>query len=160
MAFGTGHHETTFMVMQMMQHLDFQDKTILDYGCGTGILAILASKLGAQNIDAVDIENASFENTIENAKKNDVFNINAIHGTIENVESFGYDIILANINRHVILTTMHSLYEKLSGNGKLIVSGILKQDEPLIVKKAEECGFLLKETVQKNKWICSLYVKK
>jgi len=159
MAFGTGHHETTFMVLQEMKKIDFYDKKVLDYGCGTGILAILASKLGAKQIDAVDIEIQSFENTIENARNNNVDNINAIHGTIENVEDSSYGVIIANINRNVILNTMESLYEKLAKNGKLIVSGILKQDKLLVLKKALDNGFLLNKTVQKNKWICSIFKK-
>jgi len=159
MAFGTGHHETTFMMIQTMRHLDFNGKKVLDYGCGTGILAILASMLGAKEIDAVDIEIDSFENTIENAKNNNVLNINTIHGTIENINNSAYDIILANINRNVILDTLESLYKKLVKNGKLIVSGILKQDENLLLIKAGNCGFSTKNTIRRNNWICCHFEK-
>ncbi len=159
MAFGTGHHETTFMMIQTMKNIDFGNKKVLDFGCGTGILAILASKLGAAKIDAVDIEIQSYENTIENAKINAISNIIAIHGTLENIEDSSYDIILANINRNVILDTMDSLYNKLVKNGKLIVSGILKQDENLLLTKAEKNGFSILKTVQKNKWICCHFEK-
>lgn len=159
MAFGTGHHETTFMMLQSMRSIDFKNKKVLDYGCGTGILAIMASKLGAREIEAVDIEIESFENTVENARNNHVFNVRAIHGTIENIEVSDFDIILANINRNVILDTMDSLYEKLVKSGKLIVSGILKQDEIMLVAKAESTGFSLQKTIRKNNWICSHFVK-
>ena len=159
MAFGTGHHETTFMMIQSMREIDFDSKKVLDYGCGTGILAILASMLGAKEIDAVDIELESFENTIENAEKNKVFNINAIHGTLENIYDSDYDIILANINRDVILDTMDSLYEKLLKNGKLIVSGILEKDEKLLLEKAESIGFTAKKTIRRNNWMCCHFKK-
>jgi ribosomal protein L11 methyltransferase len=159
MAFGTGHHETTFMMIQSMKNIDFNGKKVLDYGCGTGILAILASKLGAQKIDAVDIEIESFENTIENTRNNAVANVNAIHGTLENIEDSGYEIILANINRNVILDTMEALYEKLVKNGRLIVSGILKQDENGLLIKAENIGFLTKNTIQRNHWVCCYFEK-
>ncbi len=159
MAFGTGHHETTFMVLQAMENIDFYNKNVLDYGCGTGILAILTSKLGAKQIDAVDIEIQSFENTLENAQNNKINNIKVIHGTLENIEDSSYGIILANINRNVILNSMESLYGRLVKNGKLIVSGILKQDKSLVLEKAADIGFRLNNTVQKNKWICSIFEK-
>lgn len=159
MAFGTGHHETTFMMIQSMKEIDFRDKKVFDYGCGTGILAILASKLGALEIDAVDIEIQSYENSLENAQNNKIDNINVVHGTIENIDHSGYEIILANINRNVILDTLDALYEKLSKKGKLIVSGILNQDEKLILEKAENIGFLTKNTIRKNHWVCFHFEK-
>jgi len=159
MAFGTGHHETTYMVIQMMETLDFADRKVLDYGCGTGILAILAAKLYAKTIDAVDIEIQSFENTIENAAVNSVQNINTMHGTLENVKRQGFETILANITRNLILDTLGSLSKKLLKNGNLIVSGILKKDEQILVEKALKTGFTLEKTILKNNWVCLLFVK-
>lgn len=153
MAFGTGHHATTFLVIQIMESLNFQNAEVLDYGCGTGILAVLASKLGAKEIEAVDIELPSFENTIENSQINSIPNIHAIHGTLENIKSQNFDVILANINRNVILDSFPSLLLKLKKGGKLIISGILKEDEILIKASATKAGFIIEKTLEKDNWV-------
>ena len=155
MAFGTGHHETTFMMIGMMSSLNLQGTKVLDYGCGTGILAILAGKMGAIEIDAVDIEEAAVENTITNADNNAVGGIRVIHGTLSAVKGKGYDLILANINRNVILKSLSSLYEKLSPNGVILLSGILITDRAFVIKEAEKEGFSLREQVEKGEW-CGL----
>ncbi len=154
MAFGTGHHETTFMMIKMMEDLDFTHKKVLDYGCGTGVLAILASKMGAQEIDAVDIEAPAYENTIENAQINDVFNVRAIHGTLQAVIDEGYDLILANINRNVILESLRPLRKKMKPTSILLISGILKQDEALIREAIQKNGFTLTSRLEKGEWLC------
>ena len=109
MAFGTGHHETTFMVMQAMRNLNFKNTKVLDYGCGTGILAILAAKLGSLEIVGVDIEAPAVENTIDNLHINQISGVKVLEGTLDQVKDGDYDIILANINRNVILATLPSL---------------------------------------------------
>lgn len=154
MAFGTGHHETTFMMIKMMKDLHISDKKVLDYGCGTGVLAILASKMGAHEIDAVDIEQPAYENTIENAQINNVFNIHAIHGDLNAVLDNGYDLILANINRNVILHSLEPLRKKMHRNAVLVISGILKQDEELIQKAIRENRFTLVSRLEKGEWLC------
>jgi len=154
MAFGTGHHETTFMVMSLMEEMNFLDKTVFDYGCGTGILAILASKLGAKTIDAVDIEQPSYENTIENAQINSRSNIQSFLGTLSNISGTNYDIILANINRNVILDSLPTLFNKLKDGGQLIVSGFLKVDIDLLKTEATKAGFEIGKGLERNKWIC------
>lgn len=154
MAFGTGHHETTWMMMSMMESFDFEHKEVFDYGCGTGILAILASQLGAKKIDAVDIELPSYENTLENAHINNIENITSIHGTLEKVDNQTYDIILANINRHVILDSFLTLYKMLKPNGTLLISGILKEDEELIKNAALASNFKIEKIAYRNNWIC------
>ena len=159
MAFGTGHHETTFMVIEAMQELDFKGKKVLDYGCGTGILAILAAKLGAVVIDAVDIETASYENTLDNCRINASPFIQVKHGTLKDIEEEDYQIILANINRNVILATIGTLYNKLLKNGKLIVSGFIEKDELLLRETAQKHGFRLIYTKRKNNWICLVFKK-
>ncbi len=154
MAFGTGHHETTFMMIKMMAGLSFSGKKILDYGCGTGILAILASKLNALEIDAVDIEKPAYENTIENAQINDVFNIRALLGDINAVLDEGFDIILANINRNVILNSFETIRKKMKPNSILLISGILKQDEEIIMKAIQKNGFTIDSRLEKGEWMC------
>ena len=156
MAFGTGHHETTWMMIKMMESLDFSQKMVFDYGCGTGILAILAAMMNAKNIDAVDIEEPSYENTLENSRINNISNIQAIHGTLENTSHLTYDIILANINRHVILDSLSTLINMLSPSGKLLISGILIEDKEIVHQAAESAGFKIQKTIQKNNWICTL----
>ncbi|AEE53596.1 50S ribosomal protein L11 methyltransferase [Haliscomenobacter hydrossis] len=154
MAFGTGHHETTHMVMQLMADLDFRGKRVFDFGCGTGILAILAAKLGAVAIDAVDIEPPSFENTLENAKINGVSDVlHALLGDLSVVEGSGYDIILANINRGVILDAFPTLHQKLKQGGILLISGILKTDRELVLAEALQHGFSPVQSLEKGNWL-------
>lgn len=153
MAFGTGHHETTYMVMQLMRDVDFLEKKVLDYGCGTGILAILASKLGATDIEAVDIEEPSYENTIENCGINDVHNIKTFCGTLDVIPSSDFDIILANINRNVILYSLPDLKKRLNKGGILLISGFLKQDEQILLDATAKEGFQHIETKQRGNWL-------
>ncbi len=154
MAFGTGHHETTYMMMARMQTIDFQNKKVLDYGCGTGILAILASKLSASSIDAVDIEIESYDNTINNSIINSVHNINALHGDLSVISSKNYDIVLANINRNVILNSLQSLYEMMNQESLLIVSGCMLADESIVIDAAQQTGFQHQSTLKRNNWLC------
>jgi ribosomal protein L11 methyltransferase len=153
MAFGTGHHETTYMVMQLMRDVDFVGKKVLDYGCGTGILAILASKLGAMDLEAVDIEQASYENTIENCAINDVHNIKPFCGTLDVVPVSSCDIILANINRNVILYSLPDLKSRLNVGGTILISGFLKQDEQILLDATQKEGFKHIETKQRGNWL-------
>ena len=154
MAFGTGHHETTYMMMQLMRDLDFKAKKVLDYGCGTGILAILAEKLGATDLEAVDIEEASYENTLENNGINDVHNVKAFCGTLDVIPSSDFDIILANINRNVILYSLSDLKSRLKTGGTMLISGFLKQDEHILLDATKKEGFQHIVTQQRGNWLC------
>ncbi len=168
MAFGTGHHETTWMCLNTMRDLDFVGKKVLDYGCGSGILAILASRLGASVIEAVDIEKESFENTIENAARNGVSNITAFHGKLDTIESTDFDIVLANINRNVILDSVFELAQMVKPGGWLIASGFLKEDESLVVDVAWRVAFMLTAIHEKTRkteagemtWLCLVFEKR
>ncbi|MBL7814559.1 MAG: 50S ribosomal protein L11 methyltransferase [Saprospiraceae bacterium] len=157
MAFGTGHHETTYMMMQLMRDLDFEGQKVLDYGCGTGVLAILASKLGATVLEAVDIEVASYDNTIENCAINGVENVATFCGTLDAVPSSDFDIILANINRNVILYSLNDLKNRLKKGGIILFSGFLKQDENILLEATRKEGFSHLETKQRGNWISMKY---
>ena len=154
MAFGTGHHATTRMMIQMMKDLPLQKSKVLDFGSGTGILAILAAKLGALLIDAVDIEKPAYENAIENCQLNDVDVVQVYLGGLEAVLDSGYDVILANINRNVILDSLDTLYKKLKRSGILLISGILQADEELVLTSAKTVGFTIDEKKRLDKWSC------
>ena len=159
MAFGTGHHATTYLMIQMMQGQPFRGRKVLDYGCGTGVLAILAAKMGAELIDAVDIEAPAYDNTIENAQLNNVHDIRAIKGTLNAVIDSDYDYILANINRHVILQSLPALYEMLSPIGRLLVSGILLADVELVETAAAEAGLIVDQRLQRDQWAAIQFSK-
>lgn len=156
MAFGTGHHETTYMMVAHMESIDFKGKRVLDYGCGTGILAILALQLGAKEADAVDIEAASVENSNENALRNGVAaHMHIYEGTLEAVPPSQYDIILANINRNVILDSFPSLFAKLNRDGILLISGILRSDREQVFTAAAQHGFKIDSYTERGEWLAA-----
>ena len=159
MAFGTGHHETTYMMMQHMRSMNFKGKKVLDYGCGTGILAILASKLGAIDLEAVDIEEPSYENTIENCAINHVDTVKAICGILDDVPSHDFDVILANINRNIIIDSLDDLKSRLNTEGVLLISGFLKMDENTILQATNYAGFTHQKTLYRGNWLSMLLTK-
>lgn len=154
MAFGTGHHETTWQCIAAMEHLPLEGKKVLDYGCGTGVLAILACKLGAAEVEAVDIEEESYRNTLENCAVNAVTNVTARCGTLAAVQGRDFDGILANINRNVILESLPGLADILNPGGWLLVSGILIQDEEIVSEAAAKTGFEKKKRTERGNWLC------
>ena len=159
MAFGTGHHETTYMVMKAMQSYDFKHTEVLDFGCGTGILAILANKMGATNIDAIDFDPIAYKNTEENAVLNKANTIVSLLGGKEVIPNKKYGIILANINRNVILDSLTILFSSLKKDGILVTSGFLKQDLALLEQNALQVGFKTKLIHTKGRWVCVEFVK-
>jgi ribosomal protein L11 methyltransferase len=159
MAFGTGHHATTEMMIRQMQAIDFNGKSVFDFGCGTGILAILAAKLGAEQIDAVDIEQESYENTILNAGINQVELIQAWCGVLTDVPAREYDVILANINRNVLLDNMSLMAQRMVPGGILLLSGILDTDFDVIVESASAEHLQLTHKIQQGDWLCLSLVK-
>lgn len=159
MAFGTGHHETTYMMIQLMQHIDFKEKRVFDYGCGTGILAILAAKLGADFVTGIDIEQAAFENSLENAVLNNTKGIEFKEATLEKFTEKDFEIILANINRNVILNSLPTLYSILRKSGELLVSGILIADRSSVIDLALQSGFRLTQQLEQGEWCCFQFQK-
>lgn len=152
MSFGTGHHPTTALMIENMKTLDLNGKDVLDFGSGTGILSVYAAKLGAKKIDAIDHEEWAFNNCIENAKLNSVENINAILADDTYEFSQTYPIILANINRPVILNNLENWSKLLEQSGTLLLSGLLESDEKDILQKATKY-FNHNFTKQSNGWL-------
>ena len=151
MSFGTGHHQTTYLMCKLMFELNLKDKVVLDMGSGTGILAILAEKLGAKNVTAYDIEPWSVENCIENAKKNNCSKIISLLGDIDQVEE-EFDIILANINKNVLKHQIPYYSKLINTNGKLLLSGFFTGDEAELTTRAEENGFHFQFSDNKESW--------
>ena len=153
MSFGTGHHATTRLMIQQMQKTDLDGKTVLDFGTGTGVLAILAHKLNAGVVLAIDNDEWSYENTMENIGRNNASDINVQQGSLEVVGAETFDIILANINRHILMKYMEAMAQKLNNNGTLILSGILTEDKDLLCGSATNYGLKLDADASEDKWL-------
>lgn len=158
MSFGTGHHETTASVLELMLGLDFRGKDTLDVGCGTGILAVLAAKLGARAVLAFDIEEWAVENARENAGLNDCPQITVFQGTIADVEpTYRCDVVLANINRNVLLGEIPIYTRLLNANGYLIVSGFYEADAPDIQQVAVDAGLTPVRHQSLRGWVAQVF---
>lgn len=157
MSFGTGHHATTALMIEQMLNLNCENKSVLDFGSGTGVLAILAEKLKAKKILAIDNEHWAFENCGENVERNNCNKIQCILGddTYSFNEKFG--IILANINRNVILNNISAWKKLLNENSLLLVSGILVNDEKDILNCAAENNLHSKKILRKDGWVAILF---
>jgi ribosomal protein L11 methyltransferase len=151
MSFGTGHHETTFLMMNEMFHIDFNNKKVLDIGCGTGILAILSKMLGSSITQAIDIDEWSYENSVENATLNNTEDINFSLGDVTAIKG-AFDVVLANINRNIILEDISKYIDSLNENSDLLLSGFLSEDVIIIRDKAESLGLSFVSHKNKNKW--------
>jgi ribosomal protein L11 methyltransferase len=152
MSFGTGHHATTSLMVQEMQRTDFNGKTVLDMGCGTSLLAILASKLGANSVLAIDIDDWAVENSIENCARNGVSNIGVLKGDVILLKDRFFDLMLANINRNVLLADMHAYASSLNPGGEILFSGFYQSDEETIRSCAESFGLHFLNSSGMNQW--------
>lgn len=152
MSFGTGHHATTYMMIGLMKEIDFVNKTVLDFGTGTGILAILAEKSGAKEVNAIDNDDWSIENAKENFKKNDCTKIHLEKASDASLE-MKFDIILANINKNVILENFAVLKDELKVDGTLLLSGLLETDKEDILERAKTLSLSTKKSLIRNNWI-------
>ena len=158
MSFGTGHHETTHMMLQHILDHDFTGKSVLDMGSGTGVLAILAAMKGASDIDAIDIDNWCYQNAIENVERNNCSHINVYEGTADLLVDQKYDIIIANINRNILLEDIPAYVKCLKNAGILFLSGFYKEDIPRISERCEAVGLKFEKNLEKNNWVAVKYV--
>lgn len=153
MSFGTGHHETTHMMIQHILKNDFDGKSVLDMGCGTGVLAILAEMKGAKPIDAIDYDNWCYLNSLENVDRNNCKHITVLEGDANLLEGRSYDVIIANINRNILLNDMEAYVKSLNANGTLFLSGFYVDDIPVIEQACNKHHLKLVETIEKNQWV-------
>lgn len=157
MSFGTGHHATTWQVMKRMQSIDFTNKTVFDFGCGTAVLAILAEKLGATKVLAVDNDDWCIENSLENVAANACTKIVVQKADVPSTQQF--DIILANINRHILLQYMQTMAATLTANGFIIISGFYKEENQLLIDAAAAQQLKLVASSDRNNWSALLFQK-
>lgn len=155
MSFGTGHHATTALMMGFMKDIDFSGKSVFDFGTGTGILAILANMLGAASVLALDNDEWSYENAVENCERNNAQQVTVKLSTAEKLPlEQRYDVILANINRHILLAYMQPMSEYLKPNGVLLLSGILPEDISIITEAALAAGLKVINSCTERNWVC------
>jgi ribosomal protein L11 methyltransferase len=160
MSFGTGHHETTHMMIQHLLRLDVQGKKTLDMGCGTAILAILAEMKGAQPIDAIDIDNWCYLNSIENATRNNCQHITVYEGDASLLVDQRYELIIANINRNILLADMQAYANCLVSGGTLLLSGFYVEDIPFLEASCTENGMQFVSQLQRNNWVSLEFEKR
>jgi len=158
MSFGTGHHETTHMMIQHLLEIDITNKKTLDMGCGTSILAILAEMKGAKPIDAIDIDNWCYLNSIENAERNNCHEITVYEGDANLLKDKNYDVIIANINRNILLNDMQQYVDSLKKDGILLLSGFYNEDIPFIDASCTEKGLTFVKKFERNNWVSLKYV--
>lgn len=161
MSFGTGHHETTFMMIRQILNNDMEGKRVLDMGCGTAILAILASLRGAKTVEAIDIDNWCYVNSMENVVRNNCQNITVFEGDASLLNAKPkYDVILANINRNILLNDMDKYVACLEKGGAIFFSGFYTEDISVIRKSAESYGLSFENQLEKNNWVSLKFIKR
>ena len=161
MSFGTGHHETTFMMMKHLLNIDVTDMEVLDMGCGTAILAILALMKGAKHADAIDIDNWCYLNSIENAERNNITNIDVYEGDAELLadKTNKYDLVIANINRNILLNDMEAYAKTLKIGGIILFSGFYTEDITAIEEAANQQNMFLDFQLERNNWASLKFIK-
>jgi ribosomal protein L11 methyltransferase len=159
MSFGTGHHPTTWLMVKRLFELECIGPKVLDMGTGTGVLAIVAEKLGAQQIDALDVEKPAIENAIENGQLNACRNITFFAGDAANIPNTAYDLIVANINKNVLKAHLPTYFNRLKASGLLLMSGFFETDNQEVTSAAEEAGFSKMINLTKQNWSLLQFIK-
>ncbi len=160
MSFGTGHHETTHLMIQHLIELDLEGKTVLDMGCGTGILAIFAEIKGAKLTDAIDIDEWCYKNTFDNLELNNCRRVDVYQGDASLLINKKYDLIIANINRNILLNDIKIYAKCLNNNGILLLSGFYQEDIPLIDSETSKSNLKLDKIRARNNWVALKYFLK
>ncbi len=158
MSFGTGHHETTHLMVKHLNAMNLAGMDVLDMGCGTGILAIFAEMKGASSIDAIDIDNWCYENSLENVERNNCKAISVFEGDASLLKPNKYDLIIANINRNILLADMSTYKASLRKNGVLLLSGFYTEDVEMIDASAQKNGLIFDKKLERNNWVGLKYV--
>ena len=158
MSFGTGHHETTHMMIEHVLASDFTKKSVLDMGCGTGLLAILAMKKGASRVEAIDIDNWCYLNSLENISRNDCDQITVLEGDASLLEGKRFDVIIANINRNILLNDLSTYVACLNKNASLFLSGFYDSDFELVQESCENLGLKFETKRTRNNWVALKFV--
>ena len=159
MSFGTGHHETTHLIVSRLLNLNLANKTVLDMGCGTGILAILAKKRNCGKVLAIDNDEWAYTNSVENCERNNV-DIEVVLGDVNQIKTNKFDIIIANINRNILLRDMHFYADALNVSGLLLLSGFFSVDREVLINEAHRLGLEATFENNKNEWTLLEFVKK
>ena len=160
MSFGTAHHETTALIIKMMLDTDFRNRDVLDMGSGTGVLAILAKKLGSATTVAIDNDEWAYRNALDNIRMNDTNDISVELGDATTLKDRHFDIIIANINRNILLRDMKEYVKCLDNNGIIFFSGFYQADLPMIAKEAESLGLVFSRHLAENEWTAAAFVKR
>lgn len=160
MSFGTGHHQTTFMMMEHLLDLDCTGQKVLDMGSGTGVLAILAQLRGALKVDAIDIDTWCYENALENVDRNNADKVTVILGGAERLKDQQYDTIIANINRNILMTDIPTYAKCLLSGGVLLLSGFYEEDLEIIQSICNTVGLDYSGHKKKDRWVAPMFVKK
>ena len=159
MSFGTGHHATTHMMIEFLLRNNLEGQTVLDMGCGTGVLAIVAEKKGAAAVDAIDIDNWCYQNTLENIERNECTQITAYEGAAELLEGKKYDVVIANINRNILLDDIETYNSCLNKGGIMYLSGFYSKDIAVIREECEKHQLQYEDFLERDEWVALKFNK-
>lgn len=159
MSFGTGHHQTTYLLSEALLDQEIKDKTVLDVGTGTGVLGILASKMGAQQVFGTDIEEGAYKNALENISRNDVTNFEVRKGDVDVIPQDKYDFIIANINKNVLMNHLSDYSARAKPNSVLMLSGFFESDIEELEEAAKKCYFRLGKVLTLEGWAVMILIK-